>query len=104
MRCRACIKSIVKVSNTQKRGLPVGSRYAAASGCAAHLILFRCSGRYLRPICADGCAGWHQSTYGRSTISAASSFAPVDAVWKMKQERMTPAYTTDWGQIIDVWK
>ncbi|HRO19023.1 MULTISPECIES: DUF4113 domain-containing protein [Alcaligenes] len=42
--------------------------------------------------------------YGRSTISAASSFAPVDAVWKMKQERMTPAYTTDWGQIIDVWK
>ncbi|MGJ8513058.1 DUF4113 domain-containing protein, partial [Glaesserella parasuis] len=42
--------------------------------------------------------------YGRSTISAASSFAPVDAVWKMKQERMTPAYTTDWSQIVDVWK
>ena len=42
--------------------------------------------------------------YGRSTIAAASSFAPVDAVWKMKQERMTPAYTTDWSQIVDVWK
>lgn len=42
--------------------------------------------------------------YGRSTIAAASSFAPDDAVWKMRQERMTPAYTKDWGQIIDVWK
>ena len=42
--------------------------------------------------------------YGRSTIAAASSFAPVGAVWKMKQERMTPAYTTDWSQIVDVWK
>ncbi len=42
--------------------------------------------------------------YGRSTIAAASSFAPDDAVWKMKQERMTPAYTTDWSQVVDVWK
>lgn len=42
--------------------------------------------------------------YGRSTIAAASSFAPDDAVWKMKQERMTPAYTTDWNQIVDIWK
>lgn len=42
--------------------------------------------------------------FGRSTISAASSFAPDDAVWKMRQERMTPAYTTDWSQIVDVWK
>lgn len=42
--------------------------------------------------------------YGRSTIAAASSFAPDDAMWKMRQERMTPAYTTDWNQIVDIWK
>ncbi|MDT8465724.1 DUF4113 domain-containing protein [Alcaligenes nematophilus] len=42
--------------------------------------------------------------YGRGTIVAVSSFAPDDAVWKMKQERIKPAYTIDWPQIIDVWK
>ncbi|MGR7950092.1 DUF4113 domain-containing protein [Alcaligenes sp. RM2] len=42
--------------------------------------------------------------YGCSTSAAASSFAPDDALWKMKQERMTSAYTTDWSQIVDVWK
>lgn len=42
--------------------------------------------------------------YGSSTIALASTLSAKDAAWKMRQERMTPAYTTDWNQIIEVWK
>ena len=42
--------------------------------------------------------------FGRGTISLASTAGDDDAPWKMKQLRMTPAYTTDWRQIIEVWK
>ena len=40
--------------------------------------------------------------YGRSTLVPASTLHDHDAVWSMKQERKTPAYTTDWGQIIEI--
>lgn len=42
--------------------------------------------------------------FGRSTIAPASTFGDDDAPWRMRQERMTPAYTTDWNQLIDVWR
>lgn len=40
--------------------------------------------------------------YGKSTIVPASTLHDSDAVWTMKQERKTPAYTTDWGQIVEI--
>ncbi len=42
--------------------------------------------------------------FGKSTISAASTLSEPDAAWQMRQERMTPAYTTDWSQVVDVWR
>lgn len=40
--------------------------------------------------------------YGKSTIVLASTLHGSDAVWTMKQERKTPAYTTDWRQIVEI--
>lgn len=42
--------------------------------------------------------------FGRSTVAPASTFGDDDAPWQMRQERMTPAYTTDWNQVVDVWR
>lgn len=42
--------------------------------------------------------------FGRSAVSAASTLSESDAAWQMRQERMTPAYTTDWAQVVDVWR
>lgn len=42
--------------------------------------------------------------FGRSTIVPASTCSEGDEPWHMRQERMTPAYTTDWEQLIDVWR
>lgn len=42
--------------------------------------------------------------FGTSTVSAASALSTPDAAWQMRQERMTPACTTDWSQLIDVWR
>jgi len=42
--------------------------------------------------------------FGKSTVSAASTLSKPDAAWQMRQERMTPAYTTDWEQVVDVWR
>lgn len=42
--------------------------------------------------------------YGRSTVLAAKALAEPAAPWQMRQERRTPAYTTDWNQIIQVWR
>lgn len=42
--------------------------------------------------------------FGRSTVAPASTFGDDEAPWHMRQERMTPAYTTDWNQIVDVWR
>lgn len=41
--------------------------------------------------------------FGRHAISAASTLSEPDAAWQMRQERMTPAYTTDWSQVVEVW-
>ena len=40
--------------------------------------------------------------YGRSTLVPASTLHDHDAVWSMKQERKTPAYTTNWEQIVEI--
>lgn len=40
--------------------------------------------------------------YGKSTLVPASTLHDHDTVWAMKQERKTPAYTTDWGQIVEI--
>ena len=38
--------------------------------------------------------------YGRGTVSMASSGLAGDrGAWPMKQERRTPAYTTDWNDL-----
>lgn len=42
--------------------------------------------------------------YGQHTLTLASTVAKTDAPWKMRQERMSPAYTTDWKQVIEVWR
>tara|TARA_A100000171_G_C2132117_1_gene147469 strand:+ start:396 stop:554 length:159 start_codon:yes stop_codon:yes gene_type:complete len=42
--------------------------------------------------------------YGRFTLVAASALAEHNAPWKMRQERMTPAYTTDWNQLVEIWR
>lgn len=41
--------------------------------------------------------------YGRHTISTASTVSSPHAPWHMRQERMTPAYTTSWDQVIEIW-
>jgi len=40
--------------------------------------------------------------YGRSTLVPACALQESGAAWTMRQERKTPAYTTDWGQIVEV--
>ena len=40
--------------------------------------------------------------YGRSTLVPACALQESDAAWTMRQERKTPAYTTDWGQIVEI--
>ncbi|MCK9510746.1 MAG: Y-family DNA polymerase [Pigmentiphaga sp.] len=42
--------------------------------------------------------------FGRSAIAPASTYGENDAPWQMRQERMTPAYTTDWNQLVEVWR
>lgn len=42
--------------------------------------------------------------FGRSTVLTAQALAQDDAPWRMKQERMTPAYTTDWNQVVEIWR
>lgn len=42
--------------------------------------------------------------FGRGTLTTASTYGDDDAPWQMRQERMTPAYTTDWTQIVEVWR
>ncbi|KKO71858.1 hypothetical protein AAV32_09835 [Kerstersia gyiorum] len=42
--------------------------------------------------------------FGRSTVAPASTFGDDEAPWHMRQERMTPAYTTDWNQVVDIWR
>lgn len=42
--------------------------------------------------------------FGRSVIQAASALHDQSAKWTMRQERKSPDYTTDWDQIVDVWK
>jgi DNA polymerase V len=41
--------------------------------------------------------------YGRGTLQLASAGAPTTRkLWAMRQERMTPAYTTDWVNLLTV--
>lgn len=42
--------------------------------------------------------------FGRFSIAPASTYGDNDAPWQMRQERMTQAYTTDWDQIVEVWR
>lgn len=42
--------------------------------------------------------------YGRSTLVSAQALSNEVAPWQMRQERMTPAYTTDWNQVVEIWR
>lgn len=42
--------------------------------------------------------------FGRETVKVASSFHESTAAWQMRQERMSPRYTTRWEDLIEVWR
>ncbi|WP_051094446.1 Y-family DNA polymerase [Bordetella sp. FB-8] len=42
--------------------------------------------------------------FGRGAVTWAAGQARPEARWGMRQSRMTPAATTDWNQVIEVWK
>lgn len=42
--------------------------------------------------------------YGRSTVMPASALRGKETTWAMRQERKTPAYTTQWEQIVHIWR
>lgn len=42
--------------------------------------------------------------FGRQVIGPASAVSAPGAPWHMRQQRMTPAYTTDWEQVVNVWR
>ncbi len=42
--------------------------------------------------------------FGRDTVSLAGAARQAGAPWQMRQQRKTPAYTTDWNQIVEVWR
>lgn len=42
--------------------------------------------------------------YGRETVKLASSVHQAKAAWQMRQERMSPSYTTRWEDLVEVWR
>lgn len=42
--------------------------------------------------------------YGRDTVKLASSVHDETAAWQMRQERMSPSYTTRWEDLVEVWR
>lgn len=42
--------------------------------------------------------------FGKATLTLGTEINTGDAAWQMKQERMTPAYTTDWNQVVEIWR
>ena len=42
--------------------------------------------------------------FGRYTLVAADALAQVESPWQMRQERKTPACTTRWEEIIEIWR
>lgn len=42
--------------------------------------------------------------YGRDTVKLASSVHDEAAVWRMRQERVSPSYTTRWEDLVEVWR
>lgn len=42
--------------------------------------------------------------YGRETVKLASSMHQANAAWQMRQERMSPSYTTCWEDLVEVWR
>lgn len=42
--------------------------------------------------------------FGRFTVVAANALEQGDAPWQMRQERKTPAYTTCWDDIVEIWR
>ena len=42
--------------------------------------------------------------FGKMAIGPASTLADANAPWRMRQNHMTPACTTDWHQVIEVWR
>lgn len=42
--------------------------------------------------------------YGRGTLVAGQVVSALESPWRMRQERRTPAYTTDWTQLVQIWR
>lgn len=42
--------------------------------------------------------------FGRFTVVAADALEQSESPWQMRQERKTPAYTTRWGDIVEIWR
>lgn len=42
--------------------------------------------------------------YGRETVKLATSLHRATTAWQMRQERMSPNYTTRWEDLVEVWR
>ena len=42
--------------------------------------------------------------FGRFTVVAADALEQRESPWQMRQERKTPAYTTRWEDIVEIWR
>jgi DNA polymerase V len=42
--------------------------------------------------------------FGRFTVAAADALGQSESPWQMRQERKTPAYTTRWEDIVEIWR
>lgn len=105
------------VSNGLRRIYRPGFPYAKAGVClidiegqertAAQLSLFDCATAASRGASCDGLMSVLDKLnerYGKATVLAAKALADKDAPWQMRQERMTPAYTTRWNEIVEIWR
>lgn len=42
--------------------------------------------------------------FGRFTVVAADALVQSESPWQMRQERKTPAYTTRWEDLVEIWR
>lgn len=79
----------------------------AQADTATQLSLFDCATETSRDAAREGLMSVLDNLnrrYGKATVLAATALADKEAPWLMRQERMTPAYTTNWDDIVEIWR
>lgn len=79
----------------------------AQADAAAQQSLFDCPTATLRDTHREGLMSVLDNLnrrYGKATVLTAAALADKEAPWQMRQERMTPAYTTNWDDIVEIWR